>query len=87
MMFNVIGYLENIQLFFQKLKDCLEPNALIFLIIGQKISKKKSSKNNKKDFLFKKFKITRISKGKIIKNKVKVDLNFKYNKKKQNKKF
>ena len=30
MMFNVIGYLENVQLFFQKLKDCLEPNALIF---------------------------------------------------------
>ena len=40
----------------------------------RKTSKKKSSKNNKKRFLFKEFKTTRISKGKIIKNRVKVDL-------------
>ena len=51
MMFNVIGYLENVQLFFQKLKDCLEPNALIFFDYwSEKASKKKSSKNNKKRF-------------------------------------
>ena len=51
MMFNVIGYLENVQLFFQKLKDCLEPNALIFFDYwSEKAVKKKSSKNNKKRF-------------------------------------
>ena len=75
MMFNVIGYLENVQLFFQKLKDCLEPNALIFFDYwSEKAVKKNPPKTTKKDFLFKEFKTTRISKGKIIKNKVKVDL-------------
>ena len=75
MMFNVIGYLEDIQLFFQKLKDCLEPNALIFFDYwSEKAVKKNPPKTTKKDFLLKEFKATRISKGKIIKNKVKVDL-------------
>ena len=76
MMFNVIGYLENVQLFFQKLKDCLEPNALIFFDYwSEKAVKKNPPKTTKKDFLLKEFKATRISKGKIIKNKVIVDLN------------
>ena len=75
MMFNVIGYLENVQLFFQKLKDCLEPNALIFFDYwSEKLVKKNPPKTTKKFFLFNEFKATRISKGKIIKNKVKVDL-------------
>ena len=75
MMFNVIGYLEDIQLFFQKLKDSLEPNALIFFDYwSEKAVKKNPPKTTKKDFLYKKLKATRISKGKIIKNKVKVDL-------------
>ena len=68
-------YLENIQLFFQKLKDCLEPNALIFFDYwSEKLVKKNPPKTTKKFFLFNEFKATRISKGKIIKNKVKVDL-------------
>ena len=40
----------------------------------RKSCKKKPPKTTKKDFLYKKFKATRISKGKIIKNKVKVEL-------------
>ena len=57
MMFNVIGYLENVQLFFQKLKDCLEPNALIFFDYwSEKAVKKNPPKTTKKDFLFKEFK-------------------------------
>ena len=75
MMFNVIGYLKDVQFFFEKLKDCLEPNALIFFDYwSEKAVKKNPPKTTKKDFLLKEFKATRISKGKIIKNKVKVDL-------------
>ena len=75
MMFNVIGYFEDVQLFFDKLKDCLEPNALIFFDYwSEKAVKKNPPKTTKKDFSHKQFKATRISKGKIIKNKVKVDL-------------
>ena len=75
MMFNVIGYFEDISLFFHKLKDCLEPNALIFFDYwSEKAVKKNPPKINKKDFSYKQFKATRISKGKIIKNKVKVDI-------------
>ena len=75
MMFNVIGYLDDVQFFFEKLKDCLEPNALIFFDYwSEKAVKKNPPKTTKKDFLLKEFKATRISKGKIIKNKVKVDL-------------
>ena len=75
MMFNVIGYLDDVQFFFEKLKDCLEPNALIFFDYwSEKAVKKNPPKTTKKDFLYKDFKATRISKGKIIKNKVKVDL-------------
>ena len=51
MMFNVIGYLENVQLFFQKLKDCLEPNALIFFDYwSEKAVKKILQKQQKKIF-------------------------------------
>ncbi|MAZ46805.1 MAG: hypothetical protein CMM98_04440 [Rickettsiales bacterium] len=75
MMFNVIGYLDNTQLFFKKLKDCLEPNALIFFDYwSEKAVKKNPPKTTKKNFSYKQLKATRISKGKIIKNKVKVDL-------------
>ena len=75
MMFNVIGYLDDVQFFFEKLKDCLEPNALIFFDYwSEKALKKNPPKTTKKDFLYNDFKATRISKGKIIKNKVKVDL-------------
>ena len=75
MMFNVIGYLDDVHFFFEKLKDCLEPNALIFFDYwSEKAVKKNPPKTTKKDFLYKDFKATRISKGKIIKNKVKVDL-------------
>ena len=52
MMFNVIGYLENVQLFFQKLKDCLEPNALIFFDYwSEKLVKKILQKQQKKFFI------------------------------------
>ncbi len=75
MMFNVIGYLDDVHFFFEKLKDCLEPNALVFFDYwSEKAVKKNPPKTTKKEFLYKDFKATRISKGKIIKNKVKVDL-------------
>ena len=88
MMFNVIGYFEDIQLFFHKLKDCLEPNALIFFDYwSEKAVKKNPPKITKKDFSYKQFKATRISKGKIIKNKVKVDLILNIIKKNKTKSF
>ena len=43
MMFNVIGYLDDVQ-FFEKLQDSLEPNALIFFDYwSEKAVKKKPS--------------------------------------------
>ena len=88
MMFNVIGYLDDVQFFFEKLKDCLEPNALIFFDYwSEKAVKKNPPKTTKKDFLYKDFKATRISKGKIIKNKVKVDLILNIIKKNKTKSF
>ena len=88
MMFNVIGYFEDIQLFFHKLKDCIEPNALIFFDYwSEKAVKKNPPKTTKKDFSYKQFKATRISKGKIIKNKVIVDLNLNIIKGNQTKSF
>tara|TARA_B100000963_G_scaffold341878_1_gene342084 strand:+ start:117 stop:890 length:774 start_codon:yes stop_codon:yes gene_type:complete len=76
LMFNVIGYLENIQFFFQKLQDCLSSDAfIIFDYWSEKAVKKNPPKLTEKNFYYNKFKVTKISKGKIIKNKVKVDLN------------
>ena len=76
MMFNVIGYLDDVQFFFEKLKDCLEPNALIFFDYWSETAVKKNPpKTTTKKFLCSEFKATKISKGKIIKNKVIVDLN------------
>ena len=53
MMFNVIGYLDDVQFFFEKLKDCLEPNALIFFDYwSEKAVKKKTlQKQQKKIFI------------------------------------
>ena len=76
MMFNVIGYLDNLELLFQKLQDSLKPNALIFFDYWSETAVRKNPpKTTKKDFLCSQFKATKISKGKIIKNKVIVDLN------------
>ncbi len=88
MMFNVIGYLDNLELLFQRLQDSLKPNALIFFDYWSETAVKKNPpKTTKKDFLCNQFKATKISKGKIIKNKVIVDLNLNIIKGNQTKSF
>ena len=88
MMFNVIGYLDNLEFLFQKLQDSLKPNALIFFDYWSETAVKKNPpKTTKKDFLCSQFKATKISKGKIIKNKVIVDLNLNIIKGNQTKSF
>ena len=88
LMFNVIGYLENIQFFFQNLKDCLKPNALIFFDYwSEKAVRKNPPKTTQKNFSCNRLKVKKVSKGKIIKNKVKVDLNLNIMKNNQTKTF
>jgi 2-polyprenyl-3-methyl-5-hydroxy-6-metoxy-1,4-benzoquinol methylase len=88
MMFNVIGYLDNIEFLFQKLRNSLKPNALIvFDYWSETAVKKNPPKTTTKNFLCNEFKATKISKGKIIKNKVIVDLNLNIIKGNQTKRF
>ena len=84
MMFNVIGYLKNPEKIFNNLQSCLNPNAIIIFDYWSKAA----VNNNKPKLTVKKFthkdtKITRISDGRIVNNKVKVKIQLKVKKNKK----
>ncbi len=82
-MFNVVGYLNNFELFFKNLKKVLNKNAIIFFDFwcGEAIKKNKPKISNKK-YTFEDCLLTKRSVGKLIEHDtVKVDIDIKLRKK------